>query len=117
MNKKIKQKWVKALLSGEYVQTKGKLKTSENNFCCLGVLCDLAQKEGIGAWVKVLNHEEFLVGEDSSMDTLPSKVMEWAGIESKWGFYKSAHNFTTLAHENDTGKTFKQIASDIKECF
>jgi len=36
--KKIKKKWLKALRSGEYGQTKGVLTDGEGNFCCLGVL-------------------------------------------------------------------------------
>jgi len=41
MNKKWKKKWIKALLSGEYTQGYGYLKTLDNKYCCLGVLCDI----------------------------------------------------------------------------
>jgi hypothetical protein len=40
MNKRIKAKWVKALLSGDFDQTRGALKDS-NGYCCLGVLRDV----------------------------------------------------------------------------
>lgn len=43
----IKQKWIKALRSGEYQQTKGRLKR-DDGFCCLGVLCDVYDPSG---WV------------------------------------------------------------------
>ena len=36
----IAQRWVNALRSGEYKQTKTQLQ-DEEGFCCLGVLCDL----------------------------------------------------------------------------
>ena len=52
MNQKIKERWVKALRSGKYKQGKGWLRKSsgpkkKSEFCCLGVLCDLAVKSKI----------------------------------------------------------------------
>ena len=44
MNKNA-QKWVEALESGQYKQTKGYLSKGNNRFCCLGVACDLYQEE------------------------------------------------------------------------
>lgn len=38
MPKRLKNKWVKALRSGEYGQTQGTLCDGNGNFCCLGVL-------------------------------------------------------------------------------
>ena len=53
MNKRIKNKWVKALRSGEYDQTDGtlaevNLDTGKESFCCLGVLCDIHAQEKSG---------------------------------------------------------------------
>ena len=45
MNKDIKQKWVKALRSGEYKQG-SRFLHYEDKFCCLGVLCDLMNISG-----------------------------------------------------------------------
>jgi hypothetical protein len=46
MNPELKDKWVKALRSGEYKQGRGTMKESrlfrKSRFCCLGVLCDVA---------------------------------------------------------------------------
>ena len=53
MNKEIKEKWLKALRSGEYTQGQGFLKQMKDNtpqYCCLGILCDIAAKEGILEW-------------------------------------------------------------------
>ena len=50
MDPTIKARWVAALRSGDYNQGHGRLHTKENgisSFCCLGVLCDLANKENI----------------------------------------------------------------------
>lgn len=45
MNPEWKAKWVAALRSGEYKQTREFLRTS-TGFCCLGVLCDLVDPSG-----------------------------------------------------------------------
>src|SRR6185295_18826871 len=45
MNKEIKEKWIKALRSGEYKQGRGRMDREEGGehyFCCLGVLCDIS---------------------------------------------------------------------------
>lgn len=41
MNPEIKAKWVAALRSGKYKQGRGRLKNTNNEYCCLGVLCAL----------------------------------------------------------------------------
>lgn len=48
--KEVIQRWIKALRSGKYKQGKYKLRSHENTFCCLGVLCDLAAKDGGPKW-------------------------------------------------------------------
>ena len=45
MNKEWKEKWVTALRSGKYQQGQGVLRSKDDKFCCLGVLCDLFAKE------------------------------------------------------------------------
>lgn len=41
MDKAIKEDWLEALRSGEYVQTEDKLEDALGRNCCLGVLCDI----------------------------------------------------------------------------
>lgn len=41
MDAEIKAKWIEALRSGTYRQGRGKLRSIDDEFCCLGVLCDL----------------------------------------------------------------------------
>ena len=41
MNQEIKQKWLEALRSGKYKQGRLGLRNKQNEFCCLGVLCDV----------------------------------------------------------------------------
>jgi hypothetical protein len=84
MNKNIK-KWVEALRSGEYRQTRGKLRTSKTNggYCCLGVLCDVFQKEtGVGEWKNSPPYQEnmkFL----NQAENPPIKVRKWVGLNYK----------------------------------
>jgi hypothetical protein len=41
MDKELKEKWVTALRSGKYKQGRLFLRSIDNEFCCLGVLCDV----------------------------------------------------------------------------
>lgn len=78
MKKEIKEKWIKALRSGEYKQGQYQLK-SGNNFCCLGVLCDLHRKEDPGK-------REWYSGDQyyySEKKILPNEVIKWAGIKGQ----------------------------------
>lgn len=46
MTPELKAKWIAALRSGEYKQTKGRLLRKwrgEDRFCCLGVLCEVME--------------------------------------------------------------------------
>jgi hypothetical protein len=59
MLKEMKERWLKALRSGEYAQTRHVLhkvtaspeRGLSEGYCCLGVLCDLVAKDGEGEWV------------------------------------------------------------------
>jgi hypothetical protein len=51
MNPDKKKMWIDALLSGEYKQGRGALKY-KNGYCCYGVLCDVAIKDGLKVEVK-----------------------------------------------------------------
>lgn len=106
MNEAVKTKWVDALRSGEYKQGKGQLQTKSGNFCCLGVLCDLAVQEG------VLDAPELIDGEtfsgyryEGEAALLPKSVQAWAGNV----------RVGTLIDMNDSGKTFKTIARYIEK--
>lgn len=49
MTPELKAKWIAALRSGEYQQGRGRLRTDDNRFCCLGVLCAVTGREFIEA--------------------------------------------------------------------
>ena len=77
MNKSVKNKWLKALRSGEYTQGHFRLVTNDDKFCCLGVLCDLAVRAGITEWEK--SKTGWCV--DKNVSYLPNSVMNWSGLE------------------------------------
>lgn len=110
MNQQIKEKWMNALRSGEYSQTRGALRTTEG-FCCLGVLCDLYSKETGTEWgeyQKDFANSSFL----GELATFPPKVGEWSGIERANPYFEEVG---TLASLNDGGKEFTEIADVIEK--
>jgi hypothetical protein len=107
MKKEIAEKWVTALRSGEYKQGQTALRSIDNEFCCLGVLCDLHAKAGEGSWGPV--GTGFYVYKDSN-GFLPVPVMEWAGIKTIRGEFLE----TNLTRLNDSGVSFEKIADIIE---
>jgi len=108
MNEQVKQKWLSALRSGDYQQTKNYLHT-DNGFCCLGVLCDLYGKEHNVEWELADDGNNYEFQDYPSF--LPLPVVEWAGVES----YCPSIPGTSLVTLNDMGSTFNEIADWIEE--
>jgi hypothetical protein len=121
VNKKIKDKWVKALRSGKYKQGKGYLRADEGDgecYCCLGVLANEcldgkwgSYHEGLDdnksklIWIYSYWHHAAgeggtrMLPECLTLD-LDVKVDNWLGV---------------LSHMNDEGYTFEQIADWIEK--
>ena len=101
MNKSIKQKWLKALRSGEYEQGKNRFVTPEeeyDRFCCLGVLVN--ETEGF----------DFIDGNyyaDGYPSMLSDRFLKEIGLT-----YGQQADLVTM---NDLGKSFKQIADYIEK--
>ena len=106
MKPEVKQAWVEALRSGEYNQGKGLLRHPvRDNYCCLGVLCDLHAKETGDVW------EDGFKYKFESM-ILPQEVRDWAGLSSS----NPEAGDTSLAYANDNGgKDFNAIANLIEK--
>ena len=106
MNAKLKQKWIKALRSGEYVQGKKTMvrqtKDGHDEFCCLGVLADLmgAEFDGPASWCGPLRR--FTIdGKQFAKDSwLPEVCFSGQSV---------------LASMNDDGASFDEIADWIQE--
>jgi len=121
MKKKIAEKWVEALRSGKYKQgrhaLKYKTKAGVTRHCCLGVLCELYQKEhkvklktGVLSGTEELRSCKLTKFNECNA-TLPEKVMTWSGMMTDDG---SLPDNTTLAHKNDYGYSFEVIADLIE---
>jgi len=93
MNPEIKKQWVDALRSGKYKQGRDYLRNKRDEFCCLGVLCDLyAQKFNI-PWSN--ERERFEL--NRAYVVLPSNVVKWAELPD----YDPQVNGSSLATWND----------------
>lgn len=77
MNQEVKKMWVEALRSGEYQQGKHHL-NDNGKFCCLGVLCDLAVKDGVNLKVNPEPQNSYVITYDEHRCWLPHKVAGWA---------------------------------------
>lgn len=109
-------KWVEALRSDEYEQGRYALATEDGGYCCLGVACELAAKEGVIGPCRADTYE----GEGA---LLPLPVQVWLGLADNAGETKDYIEYGTpedqlaaggLTELNDAaGYTFQQIADVI----
>jgi hypothetical protein len=114
MNSEIKTRWIAALRSGEYVQGTGTLRY-EDEFCCLGVLCDLYDPTRWENYQGATHHYA------NAVAVLPDEVQQWAGLSDenpsisprKHGNYPMPPS--SLAEANDAGYDFSQIADIIEK--
>lgn len=111
------EKWLEALESGEYEQGRTYLHTKENGveeYCCLGVACEVAQANGIELKVEVENGAFYY---DGSSAFLPHVVQEWVRLAFSDGspnddYYSTLSSLTSM---NDKGVPFREIAQYIRE--
>jgi len=123
MNPDIKNRWTTKLRSGEYKQGRNNLRVydvanEEERFCCLGVLCEIAVEDGI---IPPANTTSVVrrYGVDEaygSIGILPTVVKEWAELDYPNGGY-GIGDVHALSNDNDTGKSFDQIADIIDQNF
>lgn len=116
MNFEIKQKWLTALRSGDYKQGKNFLK-KDGEYCCLGVLCDLAEKEKVCIATKEeLYTSSEIISFDLDSKTLPYSVKNWAGLGHYNPFVEHKGYSRNLANLNDVeGLNFEEIADLIEK--
>lgn len=111
MNREVVREWVEALRSGKYKQGTKKLRTTNDEYCCLGVLCELAVKHGVIHRVG----EGYGMAGDVYADIfeLPYSVTEWSGIKDSAGSYYDVEP-KALSRLNDDGMNFSEIANIIE---
>ena len=108
MKPEIAKKWIAALRSGEYKQTKGHLRVG-SNFCCLGVLCNLHAQAHPKIAARQADPDLYM----GYSGALPATVQAWAGMISANGVLPDIPD--TLANRNDAGDGFRQIANLIEQ--
>lgn len=121
MDATIKAQWLEALRSGKYKQGKGALHNkSDDSYCCLGVLCEVMgvpefHGDGDRESSEFIN---FGTIDDFSSTSLPYQVRRVAGLLDGYGcFAGPMGEDESLAHMNDTGASFEEIAKIIEEKF
>lgn len=121
MRQDVADGWTKLLRSEEFPQGGGALRSADGNYCCLGVLCEMAVQEGIipAAWLQYPTSADYTYGVpgdrttgDYSMGILPNAVREWAGMSSTNGSIDEDVALSTL---NDQGMSFPDIANLIDQ--
>lgn len=120
----VKKKWTEALRSGRYTQGKDSLRDVNDNFCCLGVLCDIAKQEGVipEPWFSP-TYDEWNYGKvsdsDSRSGTLPVSVQDWAYAdfdpEDKQLSDPELGDKTASDWNDSYGADFNKIANLIEE--
>lgn len=89
----LKARWVKALRSGKYMQGQNALRNGDE-FCCLGVLCEISKP--VRDKVNNKGYLQASPDEDSAYIVIPEQLQD------------------KLSMMNDSGKSFKKIASYIE---
>ncbi len=106
----IATQWAKALRSGEYKKGKKYLRMKDK-YCCLGVLCDLYNKEHPKNQVDLDGEEQS--GGKLYGGALPHQVTYWAKMASNNGYF----GCTDLVELNDSRtqkRGFQYIADTIE---
>ena len=98
--------WVEALRSGKYKQGQGVLRSADDHYCCLGVLCDLAGVEWNTGYT---GNYHAGVGQFA---TAPFEVTDFVGLANEAGSFGAGGD--GLATRNDSGATFEEIADLIE---
>jgi hypothetical protein len=126
MDQRVKQLWVDELRNGGHEQGTGYLKRQHPGndtpeYCCLGILCEIAVREGViapavasafEAWVDTIYSYE---GGENKL--LPRDVQRWAGLEGADVKVELTDDEGPrfLAGINDTGIPFTVIADLIEK--
>lgn len=103
--------WVEALRSGKYEQGTHYLE-KDGKLCCLGVACRLYIEAGNYLTVTESHAGSTLFANEAA--ELPESVRLWIGLNDTGGRYGPELNGDCLVHQNDTGKTFEEIAAIIE---
>lgn len=107
MNQEFKEKLIEALQSGKYSKGKGALRRGDD-FCCLGVACDLLNPNG---WGQICPDKRVVWGNDELglvLNFLPRN----SRIETEIGLSQGEQH--QLAALNDDSDTFDPVIEYLR---
>lgn len=97
------RRWIEALESGQYKQRQSYLRDWHDNFCCLGVACEVI---GMKAEISENDFAQY----DGQISVAPKKVVEEMELYNNYG-EGPEYSLTDL---NDMGYDFHYIAQRLK---
>jgi hypothetical protein len=113
--KDIKEKWLTALRSGEYIKDKGQL-NYRGNYCCLGVLCEIQKRPQA---IKTSNYRSY--DDETTTISYKNPLYEILFDNGNFqGFYieiKNGKCFNSLTRINDNTETFDEVIDIIEKYF
>jgi len=114
MNANLK-KWIDALRSGDYKQGMYKLRSRAEEYCCLGVACDVYANEHddeeVSSW-RIRNNQSWEFG--SFTNILPEEVASWMGFNGD----NSVNMQDEVIYLNDREKAnFNTIANFLEKTY
>jgi hypothetical protein len=101
----LKETWALTLESGKYEQGTSALRRENNSSCCLGVLLDIVSPKG---WCNFKDNKYAHRSSGSDEYGMPS-----ASFYERVGLTKRVAS--ELAHSNDNGANFKEIAETVRK--
>lgn len=105
MNQDIKREWVAKLRSGKYEQGKGRLRSKGNQYCCLGVLCEIGVEDGT-IEPPILMGENYSYGMNTGF--LPDALVKEYGLRGQ-------ETITLMGMNDEKNMSFGQIAQYIEQ--
>ncbi len=105
-------KWLEALESGKFLQTRGHLHDRQG-FCCLGVACEISELE-----IETYTYGSGIVSYDKRADELPHEVKEELHLYTSYGQAAPHAGYpagSLILLNDDERKSFKQIAALIRK--
>ena len=122
---------LRRLRSGEYAQGRGQLRSPADEFCCLGVIGDMAVEAGCATWERIHGPGAVTDGQgvlvdlnlNAGVNYLPPGVTDWIGLVGQqgdlgqYGIPQTGASYGiphSLANANDSGFSFAEIADLIE---
>lgn len=125
MKANVKELWVQALRSGKYEQGRAWLHNADTDeYCCLGVLCEVAKENGVEMSVRNETRSfDTVTLYDMDSQFLPPSVASWAGLNvdesptvHTQNPYTGEENQYSLVDLNDEFQwSFNKIADIIED--